>query len=67
MAQTKIMIDGMSCIHCVGKVQSALEAVPGVTIARVDVGSATVDYDEAQAGDEALRAAIEKAGYKVIN
>ena len=57
-------ISGMTCDHCVGTVRRALEGVPGVASARVDLAAhqAEIDFD----GDEApLRAAVEKAGYGV--
>jgi P-type Cu+ transporter len=65
MRQTLTLpISGMTCDHCVGAVRRALEGVPGVTSARVDLAtnSAEVTID----GDESpLRSAVEKAGYGV--
>ncbi len=54
----------MTCDHCVGTVRRALEGVPGVASARVDLttNQAEVVFD----GDESLlRAAVEQAGYGV--
>ncbi len=62
-----LKIEGMSCGHCVMHVQSALESVPGVKSAKVDLldRSAMVDGDKLE--DQALRAAVADAGYKVAS
>lgn len=56
-------ISGMSCGHCVAAVRSALDAVPGVTIQNVAIGSATVALDPAVSPDTALNA-VREAGYQ---
>ena len=58
-------IEGMSCQHCVNAVQGALEAVPHVTVKEVGIGRARVEYEPGQIGPDALREAIEDAGYEV--
>ena len=59
-----IKIEGMMCAHCSGRVEAALNALPGVT-ATVDLtaGTATV---RGEATDEMLTKAITDAGYKVL-
>lgn len=55
-------IDGMSCLHCVRRVTTALGKVPGVHVGEVAVGRARVEVpDDASAG--AVVAALERAGY----
>lgn len=56
------LIEGMSCASCVSRVEQALEKVPGVTQARVNLGerSALVSGD---ADASQLIAAVEAAGY----
>ncbi|MDP3137762.1 MAG: heavy metal translocating P-type ATPase [Burkholderiaceae bacterium] len=56
----------MTCASCVSRVEKALSAVPGVTEASVNLATeaATVRADKSVAVD-ALRAAVEKAGYTV--
>jgi len=58
-----LSIEGMSCKHCVMHVKTALEGVPGVTSAEVDLAakSATVSGDALD--DAALRAAVDEAAY----
>jgi Cu+-exporting ATPase len=60
-------ISGMTCDHCVGTVRRALEAVPGVLTARVelDPGRAEVGVEPDEVDFDRLRAAIEAAGYEV--
>ncbi len=64
---TKIVsVEGMMCGHCTGRVQKALEALDGVksVVMSLEEGTATVELEEG-AGGEALKAAVEEAGYKV--
>jgi Cu+-exporting ATPase len=63
-----ISVRGMHCASCVGQVTRALEAVPGVRAARVDLanGRAEVAFEPGAPVDpEALRAAVEAVGYSV--
>nr|WP_122012895.1 heavy metal translocating P-type ATPase [Maliibacterium massiliense] len=65
MTMTKtVIIDGMMCAHCAGRVEQALGALEGIT-AKVDLEAkcATVTGD---ASDEALRKAVTDAGYTVV-
>lgn len=59
-------IDGMMCNHCVGRVKSALESLPGVT-AEVSLAknTATLTMTEPHSPEE-LTVAVEAAGYKVV-
>ena len=66
MAETKLKIEGMSCQHCVMAVKKALGGVPGILESSVDVGSASVKYDEAKTKESDIKTAIEKSGYKVV-
>ncbi len=58
-----VEIEGMMCAHCAGRVEAALNALTGVT-AKVDLGRKCAEVD-GPASDEALKEAVEKAGYKV--
>ncbi|GHA29736.1 copper-translocating P-type ATPase [Devosia pacifica] len=61
-----LSVSGMSCASCVGRVERALNAVPGVTEANVNLATqrATVHASSGAADDEALVAAVGKAGYE---
>lgn len=63
--KTVLKIEGMSCEHCVKHVTGALEALAGVDSARVSLktNSAEVEHDAALSL-EALKAAVEEAGYE---
>lgn len=63
MSTVALTIGGMSCQHCVRAVREALEAVPGVTVSRVEIGSAEVSFDPAQSSSEAIATAVSDAGY----
>lgn len=65
MAETKIAIEGMTCQHCAMAVKKALGGVPGILENNVQVGSASVKYDESKVSKEDIEATIEKAGYTV--
>ena len=61
--EKKVMIEGMMCQHCVAHVTKALNALPGVTaVVDLDSKSAVVTGD---VSDDAIRAAVEEAGYEV--
>jgi copper ion binding protein len=67
MATTTLKIEGMTCNHCLMRVEKALKALPGVMDARVDLqkGEAVVTYDETKITSEKLSFAVVEAGYKV--
>jgi Au+-exporting ATPase len=58
----ELSIEGMTCASCVGRVERALKAVPGVDEASVNLATETGTV-RGHAGAEALIAAIEDAGY----
>lgn len=65
MSELTLTISGMHCGHCVGRVEQALAAVPGVTVGAVAIGSATVRLDPVRVDLGALREAVRGAGYEV--
>ncbi|GAB4213828.1 MAG: heavy metal translocating P-type ATPase [Roseiflexaceae bacterium] len=66
--QIELPISGMTCASCVMRVEKALKKVPGVLEASVNLASeqATVSYLPASASRADLVAAVERAGYGVI-
>ena len=58
-----LKVNGMSCSHCSGRVQKALQAVSGVTKAEVDLQSGTATV-EGEFDVNAAVAAVENAGYE---
>lgn len=60
-----LTVEGMMCAHCVAHVESALNALPGVT-AHVDLEKKTAAVTAgAEVSDDMLRKAVADAGYKV--
>ena len=59
-------IEGMSCHHCVMAVQKSLSKLK-LEKYDVNIGSATVEYDEKETNEEMIIKAVENAGYKVLN
>lgn len=59
-------VEGMTCASCVGRVERALKAVPGVETAAVNLATerADITFSE-QADPQAAIKAIENAGYEV--
>ena len=58
----QLLINGMSCASCVSRVQNALQAVPGVSAARVNLAERTALVMGSASAAE-LVSAVEKAGY----
>ncbi|NNM77779.1 copper-translocating P-type ATPase [Sphingomonas sp. ID1715] len=59
-----LLIDGMTCASCVGRVERALTAVPGVVEASVNLATESAQVKTVGAiTPETLIAAAEKAGY----
>jgi P-type Cu+ transporter len=61
----ELQIEGMSCATCVGRVEKALGAVPGVVEASVNLATSTAQVRRltGSAGLPALQAAVARAGY----
>ena len=64
--ESVLAIDGMSCASCVGRVERALVAVPGVTGATVNLaaGRATISHPAGVVTTTDLTAAVEGVGYE---
>lgn len=62
----KILIEGMSCQHCVGHVKDALEGLDKVTSVDVSLENNWAIVETTNSNEE-LKAAIEEEGYDVIN
>ncbi|PLY46592.1 Cu+ exporting ATPase [Lelliottia sp. F153] len=58
----QLLINGMSCASCVSRVQNALQAVPGVSQARVNLAERTALIMGSASAAELVQA-VEKAGY----
>ena len=61
----KLPIEGMTCASCVARVEKALQRVPGVAMAEVNLATETATVSLAEgAAPESLVAAVKSAGYE---
>ena len=60
-------VEGMTCAACVGHVENALQSVPGMLEASVNLGTekASVEFDPTKASFQAIEEAVSGAGYKL--
>ena len=59
-----IKVDGMMCQHCAARVESAVSSVGAACKVNLKKKSVTLELGEASL--DAVKSAIEAAGYKVI-
>lgn len=67
MSENKVVlkVEGMTCGHCVGRVQKALDETPGVIEAKVDLASGSAEISFGSEIDvSGLVGVVEKAGYE---
>ena len=64
-ANIEFHVQGMTCQGCVRSVETKLSRLPGVSMARVDLGAekATVEYDNARTNADQMIAAVEQIGF----
>jgi len=63
-----IAIGGMHCATCAINIEETLKEIPGIKVASVSYASekATVRFDPAKAGTDAMKKAIEELGYRYL-
>jgi copper chaperone len=66
MATRTYSVPDISCDHCKNAIEGEVGRVPGVDRVEVDVPTRVVSVDGA-AADDAIRAAIDEAGYDVAS
>lgn len=64
----ELIVEGMTCMHCVGRVEKTLSAMEGVTSVAVDLESkiATLQL-EADIADDVFISTIDEQGYEVTS
>lgn len=64
----QIIVEGMSCGHCKAAVEKAVNALPGVKLADVDLATKTlvVEVDNNQTTLEQIKETIDEEGYTVV-
>lgn len=68
MQMVQFKIDGMTCEGCAKSVTSALQGSPGVETVAVNfaTGIADIGFDDSLTNADALKAAVEAAGFDVV-
>jgi len=56
----------MKCQHCAGSTKKAFEGIDGISNVRVDLDKGEVTFDGI-ADMEAIKEAVSKAGFQVVN
>lgn len=68
MTTTTYTVTGMTCGHCVSSVKEEVEEVAGVTNVEVDLATGLVTVgSDGPVDAAAIVAAVEEAGYEVVN
>ena len=62
-----LKIQGMSCGHCVKALKKELEKIEGLTVHSVEIGSAEVSWNGKEIDDTVLAAAVNEAGFRLLN
>jgi copper ion binding protein len=67
MTVTTYAVKGMTCGHCVQAVSAEVGRVAGVTAVEVDLATGAVSVtSDGPADEQAVRAAVDEAGYEVV-
>jgi len=61
-----MLVEGMSCQHCVMAVTKALKSLEGVTDVKVNLEAKKVEVEGENLIDQSLKEAVEDAGYDVM-
>ena len=68
MSSDVFTVQGMTCGHCVQAVKSEVSRIDGVSAVDVELESGRVTVESQQPVDrEALRVAVEEAGYELVS
>ena len=67
MSTRTYTVSGMTCGHCAQAVTAELTALPGVRDVQVDVAAGAVAVtSDAPLAEDAVRAAVDEAGYTLV-
>ena len=64
MEDLTLQINGMSCGHCVARVQKALSKLDGVAVRNVEIGTAEMSYDPSRISPGQILEAVDAAGFE---
>ncbi|MBN2794820.1 MAG: heavy-metal-associated domain-containing protein [Clostridia bacterium] len=63
----QIIIEGMSCGHCTGRVEKALNSLENVKVIEMSLEKKSAFIEVEHVSDELLIEAVEDAGYDVVS
>ncbi|HEX5938783.1 MAG TPA: cation transporter [Dehalococcoidia bacterium] len=66
MERLEFEVRGMTCDHCVASVRNAIEELPGVQNARVDLDGGSAVVEGEQLDRVAIVSAVQEEGYEAI-
>ena len=66
MERLEFEVRGMTCHHCVASVRNAIEELPGVQNARVDLDGGSAVVEGEQLDRVAIVSAVQEEGYEAI-
>jgi copper chaperone len=66
-AQQSYTVTGMTCQHCVAAVDAEVGALAGVSSVDIDLASGTLVVSGSDIDREAVRSAVEEAGYSLAS
>ena len=64
MENLTLQIEGMSCGHCVARVEKTLSRIEGVDVGKVEVGAAELRYDPVRVEPARILEAIDDLGFR---
>jgi len=67
MEQIKLMIEGMSCGHCVTALKKALGKIEGIRVVNVEIGMAVIETDKIAILRPEIEKAVSEAGFSIIH
>ncbi len=65
MKKLEMTIEGMHCEACAAKIRDALGSIAGVQSSDVQIGSATITFDDQRCGPKPLLDAVRGAGFQL--
>lgn len=66
MMKKIMLVEGMSCNHCVMAVTNALKEIEGVSNVDINLENKEVEVSGDNLSEEILKEAVEEAGYDVL-
>lgn len=65
MESAHLVIEGMTCEHCVNAIEGRLRRTPGVQVEKVVVGAVDLHYDRSRISLDDISELISDEGYTV--